>query len=338
MHKFLLNLLTEWRKLGLPFEGKTIVVAVSGGADSMSLALALFDLKKRKKLNARFVAAHLNHRLRGHESDDDENFVKEFAEKYGFELAVKRANIQAKEGNLEQNARDARYEFLAETAGNLRSDVVLTAHTLNDQTETFLMNMIRGSGLSGLGGIRAKRVISKKDSNIEIVRPLLSWATREMTEDYCRECNFQFRYDSMNEDLAFQRVRIRKVLIPLLKDLNPKIVENLAKTSFLLQSDFDALEKISEAGLDLQSLLIYSGEKIDLDLRKLENLLPSFRRKILRDWLKTNRGGLRRLDSKHLEAIEKLIFSRKSGKVVELPNAEIVVKENGKLLFIKKKS
>lgn len=338
MHKFVLNLLTEWRKLDLPFEGETVVVAVSGGADSMSLALALHDLRKREKLKSRFIIAHLNHGLRGHESDEDEKFVKEFTAKYEFELALKKAHISKKEGNLEQNARDARYEFLSETANNLNADTVLTAHSLNDQAETFLMNLIRGSGLQGLGGIRSNRVIEKQGVKINLVRPLLTWATRDMTEEFCTDCNFMFRYDSMNEDLAFQRVRIRKVLIPLLKDFNPKIIESLAKSSLLLQADFDALEKISELGFGLESLLNKGGEKIDLKLQELDNLFPSIRRKILRDWLKSQRGHLRNIDSKHLEAIEKLIFSRKSGKIVELPNAEFVIKENGKLSFSQKKS
>ncbi len=338
MHKFVLNLLTEWRKIGLPFEDAAIIVAVSGGADSMSLALALDDLRKRKKLNLRFVIAHLNHGLRAAESDQDERFVKDFAGKYGFELALKNADASRKEGNLEQNARDARYQFLKETAENLQANIVLTAHTLNDQAETFLINLIRGSGLAGLGGIRSRRQIAENNSEIELVRPLLKWATREMTEEYCHDCVFDYRYDSMNEDLAFQRVRIRKVLIPLLKDFNPKIIESLAKTSFLLQADYDALEKISELTIDLESLLGKNGEKLDLKMRDLDNLFPSVRRKILRDWLKSQRGSLRSLDSKHLEAIENLLFSRKSGKIVELPNGEFITKEKGKLSFSKKKS
>ena len=150
MNNFVRNLLTEWRSLNLPFEEQTFVVAVSGGADSVSLALALSELKRRKKLNLRFVAAHFNHDLRGRQSDEDEKFVRELAGKFGFELALKKGNI-AGEGNLEQNARVARYEFLTETAENLRASGVLTAHTLNDQAETFLINLIRGSGLEGLG-------------------------------------------------------------------------------------------------------------------------------------------------------------------------------------------
>ncbi len=356
MNNFVRNLLTEWRKLDLPFEDETFVVAVSGGADSVSLALALNELKQRKKLNLRFVIAHFNHDLRGKESSDDENFVKQLTGKFGFELALKKGDFSKNKGNLEQNARIARYNFLIETAENLNAFGILTAHTLNDQAETFLINLIRGSGLEGLGAMRSirhqissfkfqisnfeenKSEIRNPKSAIKIVRPLLNWAKREMTEEFCRECGIEYRYDTMNEDLAFQRVRIRKILLPLLKDFNPKIVENLAKTAFLLQEDFEALEKISELGIaGFENSLNKNNEKTDLEIKELKNLFPTMRRKILRDWLKYHRGDLRSLDTKHIEAIENLILSRKSGKKIELPNQQFIFKEKGKIFFTTKK-
>src|SRR5439155_12029950 len=113
-------------------------------ADSVGLLLALNELKKASKLDLRIVAAHLNHQLRGNESDADEEFVRHLTTELGIELAVHRAHVPP-EGNLEQNARDARYEFLTETAMSLNAFAVLTAHTVNDQAETFLMNLLRGS-------------------------------------------------------------------------------------------------------------------------------------------------------------------------------------------------
>ena len=234
---------------------KTIIIAISGGADSVSLALALHDLKVQKKLDLRFVLAHFNHHLRGEESKRDEEFVKNLAEKFDFELVIGKGEISKNE-NLEQSARKARYEFLTETAENLKAFAVLTAHTLNDQAETFLINLIRGSGLEGLGAIKKIRKLSiesrseekskieNRKSKILLIRPLLSWAKRIDTENFCRLNEIEFRYDSMNEDLAFKRVRIRKVLLPLLQDFNPKIIENLAQTAFLLQQDFNDLENV----------------------------------------------------------------------------------------------
>ncbi len=166
----------------------------------------------------------------------------------------------------------------------------------------------------------------------------MTWATREMTEKYCIERGTEFRYDSMNDDLAFQRVRIRKVLMPLLKDFNPKIIEGIAATSFLLQEEFDALEEMFNANSTESSGSLSSRIKEELEIKELKKMPFPIRRKIVREWLKRNRGNLRSLDIKHADAIENLIFSRKSGKTVELPGASFVFKENGKLLYIEKKS
>lgn len=329
MENFTRQVLTEWRKLELPFDEKTVVAAISGGADSVSLALALNDLKVRNKLNLRIVLAHFNHNLRGEESKCDEEFVKNLAEKFGFELALGNGEIPTNK-NLEQSARKARYDFLIETAENLKAFAVLTAHTLNDQAETFLINLIRGSGLEGLGGIKIKRKLNK-NSEILLIRPLLSWAKRIDTENFCRVNEIEYRYDSMNEDLAFQRVRIRKVLIPLLKDFNHKIIENLAQTAFILQDDFQALENFrNEHRKEFETEL-----NSEISLKTLTEISESARNDLIRQWLKNKRGDLRSLEAKHFESINRLISSRKSGRKVELPNGETVVKRAGKLFFEK---
>lgn len=363
MHKFTRNLLTEWRRLDLPVAGEVFVVAVSGGADSIALTLALNELRTRDKLRHRFVVAHFNHNLRGDASDADEIFVREFTTAFDFELVAKTQNpeskIQNQAGNLEQTARVARYEFLFETARNLDARRVLTAHTLNDQAETFLMNLIRGSGLEGLGGMKPIRSfesevqspksedeqseIRNPKSGIELVRPLLNWARREDTENFCLLNNIEFRYDAMNEDLKFNRVRIRRVLLPLLKDFNPKIIETLARTSELLRESAEHLEIASRqpppaaACEKSKQRTTDDGQRTTLALKDLRGVFPSMRRTLLRDWLKENRGNTRRLELKHIEAVERLALSRKSGKTIELPNGESVLKSSGKLRFQKTK-
>ena len=159
MNKFVRNLLTEWRKLKLPFGGETILVAVSGGADSASLATALHELQKAQKLKLNFVIGHFNHNLRGEESNKDAEFVEDLAKNLNFKfiggIQNLASNLKNQKGNLEQLARNARYEFLKKTALSINADAVLTAHTLNDQAETFLMRLIRGSGMDGLGAMRS---------------------------------------------------------------------------------------------------------------------------------------------------------------------------------------
>jgi tRNA(Ile)-lysidine synthase len=349
MHKFVRNLITEWRRLGLPASDETVVVGVSGGADSVSLLLALAELQKSGKLDLRIVAAHFNHGLRPSDAARDEEFVKGLTSANSIELAIGRGKI-SKDGNLEQNARIARYSFLRRTAEKLRAHTILTAHTQNDQAETFLINLLRGSGLSGLSGMKPVRPISDQPRDgwnneiaaefdsllpfarppVLLARPLLTWAKRKDTENFCRENQVAFRYDSMNDDLAFSRVRVRKILIPMLEEFNPKAVETLCQTARLIQLENAAATEnpaVSENG--------YSSDTLELKLLKKLDTGQLYR--AIRMWLEQKRGNLRQLDMKHIEAIERLVLSRKSGKVVELPGGETVFKEGGRLVFSKLK-
>jgi len=322
MHKFVRSLITEWRKLGLPFSGDPLVVAVSGGADSMSLLLSISDLIKRKKLTQRIIVAHFNHRLRGRESDLDEAFVYKCAGEFGMEFTTGTRMTELK-GNLEQNARDERYKFLSKIAREKGASVVLTAHTKNDQAETFLMNLIRGSGADGLGGMTPLR---KLDGRVLLVRPLLSWATRTDTETYADEHALKYRTDRMNDDEAFTRVRIRKVILPMLAEINPKIIDTLAQTADLLRQP--------EAGTSERYVASQKGAMAEhIELRSLKALSKHELYSQLRAWLRSNRGSLRSIQLSHIEAIDRLIQSRKSGKTVELPGGGRVVKQGGRLIF-----
>ncbi len=354
MHKFVRSLITEWRRLDLPFADETLVLAVSGGADSLSLLLALEDLIKRKKLTLRVVAAHFNHRLRGAASDADEEFVKHIAAERGFELAIGHGRPVSK-GNLEQEARNARYEFLTRTAENLNAGRVLTAHTMNDQAETFLLNLIRGSGIDGLSGMRTKRELrdaeTRGSGNSEndqitddkgetdrfaaspllpfsstpplLIRPLLRWAKRADTENFCRASGVEFRYDTMNEDMSFKRVRVRKMLLPMLAEFNPKIIETLASTANLMSEPRAAATRFPSSAKPPDTLSV----------RELMLLSPNDLNQTLRSWLKARRGSLRAISLKHIEAIEQLIKSQKSGRIVELPGNGLVRKHGGRLSF-----
>ena len=315
MHKFVRNLITEWRKLELPFSDNSVVVGVSGGADSMSLLTAIRDLTEQKKLRLRVVVAHFNHKLRGTESDADEEFVRRYAADIGFEFAVASVRIATK-SNLEEVARQARYEFLDEVARKYDAGIVLTAHTQNDQAETFLLNLIRGSGRQGLAGMRSIRQLGDK---VRLVRPLLSWAVRSDTETFCDESGVAYRSDLMNDDERFARVRIRKTVLPMLAEMNPRIVEALARTAELLADE------------DVPTGLIPA----ELTIRELKSLPKAQLYSVLRSWLRSHRGTTRALERKHIEALERLISSEKSGRIVELPGRGRVIKRGGRLAFSK---
>lgn len=347
MDKFVRNLITEWRRLELPVAKGAVIVAVSGGADSLAMAAALLELRALGKLDLRLVAAHFNHKLRGDEADADEEFVRNFASRHRLELAVGVGDID-REGNLEENARIARYDFLLRTAESVGASVVATAHTLNDQAETFLLNLLRGSGPAGLGGMSAVRRFGSPEPRLPtsssadaqsslatppepflpfgnlpilLARPLLTWAKRIDTENFCHISGVEFRYDSMNEDLGFRRVRVRKILLPAMEEFNPKIVETLANTANLMR-------QLTEDGRDGEERPAETLSIRDLKLMSKGQLYT-----VIRRWLEDRRGNTRGLELKHIEAIERLIRSRKSGKTAELPGGTCVVKRAGSLVF-----
>lgn len=321
----------------MPFRDEAIVVAVSGGADSMSLLLAIDDLRKRKKIDLRIVAAHFDHKIRP-ESHIDLEFVAEFAKSNGFELHHGEWKRDAR-GNLEQNVRNARYDFLKATATTVKAGYVLTAHTMNDQAETFMMNLIRGAGPDGLSRMKPKREMATEiesdepylpfaEPGITVVRPLLRWAKRRDTENFCLEHKLDFRRDPMNEDLNFRRVWVRKVLIPMMEEANPKIVESLCRTSELMREP--QAEPPASAGGEVASHNRAEGKGGALDLAHLKALEKADLFPVLRDWIKLHRGSLRGITTRHTESIYNLIHSKKSGRVAELPGGD-AVKYGGRL-------
>src|SRR6266508_5460773 len=294
-------LLREWRKLELATTGTTVVVAVSGGADSVALLLALDELVTCGKLNLRLRVAHLNHKLR-QTSDADARWVARLAKQLGHTCSIGSVDVEVlakKTGdNLEQAARRARYEFLAETANKNRAGIVLTAHMMDDQAETVLLNLLRGSGLDGLGGIEPVRTLDE-GSEVLLARPLLSWARRDDTATYCRSQGVEFRADEMNEDERFARVRVRTQLLPLMQSFNPKLVQALGRTAEVLRQDNSALDAAAERLLKLSLASKASfpdrGKTCSLHTDLLVCAQPSLRRRALRQWLRHCRGDLRRI-------------------------------------------
>jgi len=340
INQFPRMLLAEWRKLKLPLSGETIVVAVSGGADSTALLLAIEELSRYQKLAVEICVAHLDHRLRK-SSAKDAKWVSELAQKLGFRAVIGRSKVaddaRAASDNLEQAARNARYAFLERTAKKVSAKYVLTAHTMDDQAETVLLRLMRGSAGLGLGGMEALRPLSKT-SNIKLVRPLL-WARRLETEDYCRIRKTQFLVDEMNDDQTFARVKVRKQLLPLMQSFNQKVVEALSRTATQLREDGAVLSNNSGALLEQAAVSNQQGDVDDetkplaLDVKVLANAPPALRRRALRQWLSDARGSARRLEMVHLLAVERLLEGAAGGRVVELPQGGRVRRIRNRLEF-----
>ncbi len=233
----------------------TVIVAVSGGADSIALLHLL--TRMRAAWSLKLVVAHLDHNLRP-SSAADAAFVAEMAENWGLPMETDRLPPETltQEGNVEANARHWRYRFLARVAVDCQVDGnpvdVAVAHTANDQAETVLMNLIRGSGLQGLAGMQAARPLTVHDRvvpSVRVVRPLLNVSRSEVMQ-YLTEHNIPFREDPTNQDRTFVRNRVRHEIIPLLREINPQIVASLCRTAEVLNAEVKRTDHFTRQTVD----------------------------------------------------------------------------------------
>ena len=269
-------------------KGDTVVCAVSGGADSMALLWALYLLKEEWDL--KLSAAHFNHHLRGAESNRDEAFVRDFCAGYGIPLHVGSAQVVAGEKGLEAAARDARYAFLRTLPGK-----IATAHTADDNAETVLMHLIRGTGLKGLGSITPVRG--------NLIRPMLN-VTREDVEQFLAEYAVDHIHDSSNSTDEFLRNRLRHHVMPLLKQENPKLSQNLSAMALRLRMDEQFLSQSAQ-------------ERLELGVSELKQLHPAVRSRALEQFLK--KEGVREPEHTHIAMVEALLFSDKPSAKANLP-------------------
>lgn len=257
---------TAMDRLRPGWTGELGVVAVSGGADSVALLRGLVEC------GAKVVVGHVNHLLRGDESDGDERFVVELANTLGVPVRTMRVNVAELGGNVESTARRVRYDWLANVANETRAGWIATGHTADDQAETVLHRLIRGTGLQGLRGIAPVRD--------NIVRPLLALPRAELL-DYLAALHQPYRTDSTNADTAFTRNRIRAELLPLLRTFNPAIVDVLTRLSVQAEELFAEVE--TEAAELLRAVeLPRAGGMLILDADKLTSLGEAKTRRVLR--------------------------------------------------------
>ncbi len=261
------------------FRKSKMLAAVSGGADSTSLLLALNHI-----LNAGspLIVGHVNHRLRGGESDEDQAFVESLCSRlsipfHGVTLDVK-AEADRLGENLEKTARDLRYRWLTELATQQGASLILTGHTADDQAETVLHRLIRGSGLRGLCGIASQRLLTE---GVTLLRPMLD-VTRDEVEAYLAAMSQSAREDSSNADVSFTRNRIRHELMPMLTEsYNPAMAQILCRLAqqageMHQEEEQHALAHLAEIERPRE------GSKVILDLRRLRSLTPLQRRAVLR--------------------------------------------------------
>ena len=284
--------------------GDSVVCAVSGGADSVALLWAMYLL--REKLEFTLSAAHYNHGLRGVESDRDQAFVEELCSRYDIPLHIGRGNVQPGEKGLEAAAREARYTFLESLSGK-----IATAHTADDNSETVLMHMIRGTGLKGLGGISPVRN--------RIIRPMLN-VTRQEVVNFLQEYCLSYVEDSSNETDAFLRNRIRHHIMPLLKTENPSLAEKLSQMALRLRQDEEILQSLTEQTLP--------------DVKTLRQMPRSLLSRYLTAFLQHN--GVKEPEAEHIALLENLVFSDKPSASGDFPGGITICRQYDRLVKAEK--
>jgi tRNA(Ile)-lysidine synthase len=288
--------------------GSSILVGLSGGADSVALTCALLDLRER--LNFRVVAAHLNHRIRGDESDRDEDFVLQMCARLDIELIVERADgldASISTANLEERARDARREFLLRVADRVQADFVALGHHRDDQAETVLMRLMRGAGAVGMAAM-AERGPAK------IIRPMLSLSRAEIRE-YLDARAIPFVEDSSNSSRDILRNRIRSELLPMLeRDYAPGLGRRLVEVADEMRSLDDLVTAI--AARELDAMRVGGGA---LDVSGFGAVNRAVQAVAIRLFLSERMGSLRRISRAHIEAIRELILQGGPSDSIELP-------------------
>lgn len=312
-------------RYGMFMSGENVLVGVSGGPDSMALLHILYALAPTYGL--RLAVAHLNHGLRPMDADKDESFVKQAAQRLKFPFHRRQAKLKPQNGSIEEQAREARYEFFHDVMNRHGYTKIVLGHHKNDNAEAVLMHLLRGSGIRGLAGIPPVR-------DHRVVRPLIQLGRDEIMT-YLTSHQIPFVTDATNADQAYERNRIRHHLIPLLaKDYNTNIVETLHRTADLCREE--------EAWFNhyLQPLLgkvinRQSQAYLELDNQLLSTESLAVQRRLIRGALNKWHGHLRRMGAYHIDAVIALIPTDAIGKKVSLPNGITTARKTDCLSFSK---
>jgi tRNA(Ile)-lysidine synthase len=327
----------EQRVVGLILEhnliaaGEKLVVAVSGGADSVCMLHVL--AQHQRGLGVELHVAHLDHRLRGAESDSDASYISDLADKLDLPVTIGCRDVMAyrdeQGGSLEEAAREVRYSFLAEVAVKIGTTKVAVGHTRDDQVETILMHLLRGAGLAGLRGLQPRSLLKFDEEQVEVVRPLLV-VTRQETWDYCQRYNLQPRTDSSNESIDFLRNRVRRELLPQLKNYNPSIDKALLRLATLAGDDVLFIEQ--QASRLWREVATEENDVIYLDLGKINGLPRAMQRQMFRLSIAGLAGSLKDFEAEHIESMMDFL-SKPAGRSLYLPHGLTLSTEYGRLVL-----
>ena len=296
-------------------------MAVSGGADSVCLLHILSGLTE--EIGLKLHTAHLDHCLRGADSAADAKYVVALSNRLGVPSTLDRIDVQAYQKvhklSLEEAAREVRYKFLADTAKAVGAYAVAVGHTSDDNVETVLMHILRGSGTSGLRGLQPRNQIF----GTTILRPLLD-VSRAETADYCRRHNLLPRQDATNLSLKPFRNRIRHQLLPILKQYNPQIEEAVLRTASIAAADIDFIDAAVAAAR--AGIVKKEGGCFALDKDGFKKLHPALQRGLLRSLIGELLGDLRDIEAGHIEdALSSL--DKPAGKKITLPGGLAFIME-----------
>ncbi len=311
------RLLAFIREQDLVSPGETVLVAVSGGPDSVCLLHILNKVKD--ELGIRLHAAHLNHRLRGADADADAGYVAALAKKLGIPATIAARDVGAyrkkRRLSLEEAAREVRYSFLAEAAAAGGAARVAVGHTADDHVETILMHLLRGSGPRGLRGLLAASPWPYPGTGLTVIRPALGLSRAE-TDAYCRRHRLSARADATNDSLTPFRNRIRRELLPLLREYNPQVAGALKRLARLAADDLAFIE--ATAGGLWGGPVRNEGEAVVFDKKPFLALPLALQRHLMRAAVERLTGTLKDIEAGHIEDIIEAL-GKSSGKTIGLP-------------------
>jgi tRNA(Ile)-lysidine synthase len=296
---------------------KLLLVAVSGGPDSVCLLHVLNELKN--ELGIEIHVVHLDHKLRGKASTDDAQYVLDLCHKLELPVTLEQHDVKAYQKehklSLEEAAREVRYNFFREAADEVGAATVAVGHTLDDHVETVLLNLLRGAGTRGLRGLQLIRSMKVTNGSLTVIRPLLS-VSRKATADYCLRNHLKPRTDATNSSMELRRNRVRLDLIPALTTYNPDINEALLRTSKIAAQDFAFLEV--SARRYFKKIVRKRGDVISFDKTQLQKLPDSLKRLVIRQAIEDIIGTLKDIEARHIEEMIEFL-EKPAGKVIMLP-------------------